>query len=61
VPRKRLAFRHAIPDLQASSSLSTMRGIAGLEEPQGEIRVYDDAGENVVEVIPVQGQRAFGV
>jgi len=27
----------------------------------GEIRVYDDAGENVVEVIPVQGQRAFGV
>jgi hypothetical protein len=27
----------------------------------GEIRVYDDTGEKVVEVIPVQGHRAFGV
>ena len=27
----------------------------------GEIRVYDDAGEKVVEIIPVQGHRAFGV
>jgi hypothetical protein len=27
----------------------------------GEIRVYDDTGEKVVEVIPVQGARAFGV
>ena len=27
----------------------------------GEIHVYDEAGENVVEVIPVQGHRAFGV
>jgi hypothetical protein len=27
----------------------------------GKIRVYDEAGENVVEVIPVQGHRAFGV
>jgi hypothetical protein len=26
----------------------------------GEIRVYDEAGENVIDVIPVQGQRAFG-
>jgi hypothetical protein len=27
----------------------------------GEIRVYDDAGEKVIDVIPVQGHRAFGV
>ncbi len=27
----------------------------------GEIRVYDETGENVIEVIPVQGPRAFGV
>ena len=27
----------------------------------GEIRVYGDTGENVIEVITVQGQRAFGV
>jgi hypothetical protein len=27
----------------------------------GEIRVYDETGENVIEVIPVQGHRAFGV
>ena len=27
----------------------------------GEIHVYDDTGENVVEIIPVQGPRAFGV
>jgi len=26
----------------------------------GEIRVYDDAGEKVVEVIVVQGSRVFG-
>jgi hypothetical protein len=27
----------------------------------GEIRVFDETSENVVEVITVQGQRAFGV
>ena len=27
----------------------------------GEIRVYDEAGENVIEVITAQGHRAFGV
>ena len=27
----------------------------------GEIRVYDETGENVIEVIPVQGPRDFGV
>ena len=27
----------------------------------GEIHVYNETGENVVEVIPVQGHRAFGV
>jgi hypothetical protein len=27
----------------------------------GEIRVYDDTGQNVVEVIAVQGTRPFGV
>ena len=27
----------------------------------GEIRVYDEAGENVIDVITVQGHRAFGV
>jgi hypothetical protein len=27
----------------------------------GEIPVYDETGENVVEGIPVQGHRAFGV
>ena len=26
----------------------------------GEVRVYDDTGENVIDVIPVQGTRAFG-
>ena len=27
----------------------------------GEIRVYEETGENVIEVIAVQGRRAFGV
>jgi hypothetical protein len=27
----------------------------------GEIRVYDETGENLIEVITVQGHRAFGV
>jgi hypothetical protein len=27
----------------------------------GEIRVFDETGENVIEVIAVQGPRAFGV
>ena len=26
----------------------------------GEIHVYDDSGERVIEIIPVQGPRAFG-
>jgi hypothetical protein len=32
-----------------------------LRGTSGEIRVFDQTGENVIEVITVQGQRAFGV
>jgi hypothetical protein len=32
----------------------------GFGGTSGEIHVYDETGENVVEIIPVQGARAFG-
>ena len=55
------AFHHATLGPTGKQSASTTHGIAGLAEPLGEIRVFDETGENMIEVITVQGQRAFGV